>query len=224
MKANEGIYHGLAMNTSDNQNNAPRSNGRNGRNNRSWWDRLGRNIRYRLFIPLRRGIHPAEHSARGVAVGLAWGLTPTIGIQMPLAFFTWVIARYLFKWNFSLILAVAWTWTTNFVTLVPCYFLFYVTGQIMLGRFDDLSGYKEFEKLLASMMVNDSAMGYLELIWAYTVAIYKAWGWPLVIGCLPWSFLGTWAGYVLSLRFITGHRANKAKRRAARLTAGKANS
>jgi len=207
------------MNKSDKPNAGPRRNAGNGRNGRTWWARLCRNIRYRLVIPLRRGIHPAEHSARGVAVGLAWGLTPTVGIQMPLAFLTWVIARYLFKWNFSLILAVAWTWTTNVVTLVPCYFLFYMTGQIMLGRFDDLSGYSEFEKLLANMMANDSAMGYLELIWAYTVAIYKAWGLPLVIGCLPWSFLGAWAGYVLSLRFITGHRANKAKRRAARAAA-----
>ena len=217
MKANEGFYRGLAMNTSDNQNTVPRVNGRN---DRSWWERICRNIRYRLVIPLQRGIHPAEHSARGVAMGLAWGLTPTVGIQMPLVFLIWVMARYLFNWNFSLILALAWTWATNVITLVPCYFLFYMTGQIMLGRFDDLSGYSEFEKLLANMMVDDSTMGSLRLIWTYTMAIYAAWGWPLVIGCLPWSFLGAWAGYVWSLRFITGHRANKAKRRASRLAAG----
>lgn len=204
------------MNISANQQNLPQ---RNGRNDRSWCERLGRIVRYRMVIPLRRSIHPAEHSARGVAVGLAWGLTPTVGIQMIFAFVTWVIARYLFNWNFSLILAVAWTWATNVVTLVPCYFLFYMTGQIMLGRFDDLSGYSEFGRLLESMMVNDTTLSYLKVIWVYTIAIYKAWGLPLVIGCLPWSVLGAWLGYVLSLRFIKGHRVNKSKRRAARLAA-----
>ena len=92
-----------------------------------------------------------------------------------------------------------------------------MTGQILLGRSDDLSGYGEFEKLLASRVADDAAMGYLESIWAHTVALFEGWGLPLVIGCLPWSFLGAWAGYVWSLRFITGHRAKKAKRRTARL-------
>jgi uncharacterized protein (DUF2062 family) len=203
------------MNTSDKQNSTPQ---RNGGNDRSWWARLGRNIRYRLVIPLQRGIHPAEHSARGVAVGLAWGLTPTVGVQMIFVFVTWVLARRLFKWNFSLILAWAWTWTTNVVTLVPCYFLFYMTGQIMLGRIDDLSGYGEFVKFLDSHQVADnSEMGPLETIWVQMVMLFEGWGLPLVIGCLPWSVFGAWAGYVWSLRFITGHRANKAKRRASRL-------
>jgi uncharacterized protein (DUF2062 family) len=192
---------------------------RNGSIRRPWWQRLSRSTRYRLVIPLRRGIHPAEHSARGVAVGLAWALTPLVGIQMVFTFLTWVIAKRLFNWNFSLILAWTWTWITNVITLVPCYFLFYMTGQIMLGHFDDLSGYGEFERLLKSQEIDDSAMGYLESIWAHAFVLAQAWGWPLVIGCLPWSALGAWAGYVWSLRFITGHRANKAKRRATRIAA-----
>ena len=206
----------LVMNTSDNHIAALQRNGRNGR---SWWTRLCRNFRYRLVIPLQRGIHPAEHSARGVSVGLAWAMTPLVGIQMIFVFATWVIAKRLFGWNFSLILAWAWTWITNVITLVPCYFLFYMTGQIMLGRFDDLSGYGEFEKFLNSHAIDDSAMGYLESIWVHTVALFEAWGMPLVIGCLPWAALGAWAGYVWSLKFIKGHRANKAKRRASRLAA-----
>ena len=205
------------MNTSGDKNPVAR---RNGRNDRSWWVRLGRNIRYRLIIPLQRSIHPPEHSARGVAVGLAWGLTPTVGVQMLFVFVCWVLARRLLKWDFSIILAMTWTWTTNVVTLVPCYYLFYMTGQIMLGRFDDLSGYGEFVNFFDSYQVIDNPMmGSLERFWAQTVAIFEGWGLPLVIGCLPWSALGTWAGYVWSLRFIIGHRANKAKRRATRLAA-----
>lgn len=217
--AGKGSCRGLEMNRSDNQNAAPGRNGRGGRNGRTWWERLRRNFRYRLVIPLQRSVHPPEHSARGVAVGLAWGLTPTVGVQMLFVFATWVITRRLLKWDFSLILAMAWTWTTNVITLVPCYYLFYLTGQIMLGRFDDLSGYGEFARLLDSHVVNDPSLGVLETIWAQTVMIFEGWGLPMVIGCLPWAIVGTWAGYVWSLRFIIRHRANKAKRRAARLEA-----
>ena len=201
------------MNTSINQNPVPQRNGR------SWWVRLCRNMRYRLVIPLQRSIHPPEHSARGVAVGLAWGLTPTVGIQMIFCFITWVIGRRFCRWDFSLILAITWTWATNVVTLVPCYYLFYMTGQMMLGRFDDLSGYGEFIKLFDNQMIVDTEMGYLELIWAHTVMLFKGWGLPLVIGCLPWSAVGAWAGYVWSLRFIIGHRSIKARRRALRVAA-----
>jgi len=208
------------MNSSDKPISGPQRNGRNGRNGRPWWARLGRTIRYRLIIPLQRSVHSPEHSARGVAVGLAWGLTPTVGIQMLLVFVYWIAARRFFKWDFSLILAMAWTWTTNVVTLVPCYYLFYMTGQIMLGRFDDLSGYGEFVRFFDSQDVDDFAMDHLESIWAHTVMLFEGWALPLVIGCLPWAAIGAWAGYVWSLRFIKGHRANKRKRRAARLAGG----
>ena len=207
------------MNTSDDRNARPRQNGQNGRNGRSWWARLCRNIRYRLVIPLKRSVHPPEYTARGVSVGLAWGLTPTVGIQMLFVFFCWVIGRRLFRWDFNLIVAMAWTWTTNVVTLFPCYYLFYMTGQIMLGRFDDLSGYGEFMKLWDSQAVDDSAMGYWESVWANMVMLLEGWGLPLLIGCLPWSAFGAWAGYVWSLRFLIRHRANKERRRAARVAA-----
>ncbi|MDC0033648.1 DUF2062 domain-containing protein [Alphaproteobacteria bacterium] len=201
------------MKKSDNQNTATTLNGR------SWWATLGRNIRYRLVIPLQRSVHTPEYTARGVAVGLAWGLTPTVGIQMIFVFFSWVIGRRLFGWDFSLILAMAWTWTTNVVTLVPCYYVFYMTGQIVLGRFNDLTGYGEFIKFFDSQAVDDAMLGYWETIWANMVMVFEGWGLPLVIGCLPWSALGAWAGYVWSLRFLIRHRAKKEKRRASRVDA-----
>lgn len=76
---------------------------------RSWHDRLRRLLRYRLLIPIKRSQHPPEYTARGVAVGVLWALTPTIGIQMLLCLVTWVVARRLAKWDFSVIVAMAWT-------------------------------------------------------------------------------------------------------------------
>ena len=129
------------------------------RSRRTRWERFKRLLRYRLIVPLKRSHHHApEYTARGVLVGLAWALTPTIGIQMGLSLVTWIVARRLFRWDFNLIVACAWTWTTNVVTMLPCYYVFYVTGQLMLGHFDDLSGYREFLGLWQSHVGAEEAV------------------------------------------------------------------
>ena len=196
-----------------------RRNGNGNGNGRPWTERMARAFRYKLIIPIKRSVHSPEHTARGVAVGLAWGLTPTIGIQMGLCFLTWVAARRWFKWDFSLLIGMAWTWSTNVITMFPCYYLFYITGQIMLGRIDDLSGYGEFMTAWDRNVADEDAMGYGEWLWSYTVMLFQGWGVPMLIGCLPWSALGTWVGYVWSLRFVRRHRAARDRRRAARIAA-----
>ena len=77
-------------------------------------------------------------------MGVAWAMTPLVGIQMYLVFMTWLIGKKIFKWSFSLPLGLAYTWLTNVFTLVPFYYAFYATGQWMLCRpvaaFDNLKG------------------------------------------------------------------------------------
>ena len=182
----------------------------------SRWQRFKRASRFRLVVPLKRSVHSPEHVARGVSIGIAWALTPTVGIQMVFCFGTWVIARRLFNWDFSLIISLAWTWLTNVLTLVPSYYLFFVTGQLMLGRFDDLSGYNEFSSTWVKSTVGTDSMDYWEGLWAYAVILFKGWGLPMVIGCVPWAALGGWAGYVWSLRFIERYREAKHRRAALR--------
>ncbi len=182
------------------------------RNARPWHDRMARLWRYKLVIPMKRSPHSPEHGARGVMIGLMWGLTPTVGIQMLFCLLTWMIVRRFFKWDFSLIISLAWTWTTNVVTLVPAYYLFFLTGQMMLGRFDDLSGYGEFAASLGQALADDPDMSFWGEAWSWTATLFKGWGLPLLIGCIPWSLFGGWAGYTWSLRFIERHRQAKGRR------------
>ena len=164
------------------------------------------------FIPLKRSVHSPEHIARGVAVGLAWALTPTVGIQMGFCFMTWVIARRIFKWDFHLLVALAWTWFTNVITLLPSYYLFFLTGQLLLGRFDDLSGYNEFILSYDKNVAAAGLEGYWEGLWVSAVLLFEGWGIPMLIGCLPWAVLGSWGGYVWSLKFIKRYRDAKNRR------------
>ncbi|MDS4071718.1 MAG: DUF2062 domain-containing protein, partial [Defluviicoccus sp.] len=102
------------------------------RKNIGAWRRLGRLIHLRLIVPLKRSRHSPEFTARGTAIGLFWAFTPLVGIQMHLVFLTWLCMRPT-RWRFNLLVGVAWTWVTNVLTMWPCYYVFYVTGRLMLG-------------------------------------------------------------------------------------------
>lgn len=189
----------------------------------SWWERVKRVVKYKLVIPIKRSKHPPEYTARGVAIGIAWALTPSIGIQMVFCFITWLVAKKIFKWDFSVLIAMAWTWTTNVVTAIPCFYLFFVTGQIILKGFEDLSGYEEFSRQWDAMVRQGSEISYFESLWTEMSIAAEVWGVPLLIGCLPWSVFGGLLGYYLSLRFIRRHRAAKQRGRIHRKKAAEGN-
>ncbi len=190
---------------------------------RSWYANFRRLVQYRVIIPLKRSRHPPEHTACGVMVGLLWGFTPTVGIQMPLVFVTWLVARRLFRWDFNVIIAMAWTWVTNVVTMGPLYYLFYLTGRLMLGHGGETAGYGAFLELWDGAFGggtgedDDMFYGGFEWYWAYFTEMVNDWGLAMVVGSVPWAVAVGWLGYVWSLRFVIGHREVRQRRRLARL-------
>lgn len=182
------------------------------------WENMVRLLRMRLLIPLLRSPHPPEYKARGVAVGLAWAMTPLIGIQMWLVFMTWVFCRKVLKWHFSLVLGCAWTWITNVVTMIPTYYLFYVTGQIMRGRFDSISGYASLQGTLHESFMQN--LTFVEKWTHFFKLLLQDWGISMAVGCLPWMVLSAVAGYYLTMRFEEKRAQRRAQKEAARLLAG----
>ncbi len=174
---------------------------------------LGRLVRYKLVVPMKRSPHPPEYTARGVAVGMFLGLTPLVGVQMPLVMILWALGKLNERTNFHLILALAWVWTSNVFTIVPMYYTFYITGQIMLGRFSDLSGYSSFAK--AFNFEAWQTGNFWETITNYLAYVAETFGLPLGIGWLPWAILLAWLSYRISLKLIKGRRARLARKRAA---------
>ena len=190
------------------------------RRRHTWAEGLKRLARYRLVVPLKRSIHSPEHTARGVMVGMAWAMTPTVGLQMPLVFVTWLVARRLFRWDFSVVIGMVWTWTTNLVTLVPAYYAFYVTGRFMLGRGAGITAYGEFRILLDRSLATGADAGWYESMTGSFAAVFYGWGVPMLVGCIPWAIVGGWVSYVLTLKFVHHYRALRRRRRQARRAAG----
>jgi uncharacterized protein (DUF2062 family) len=185
---------------------------------------LARMAHYRLVIPIARGRHDGVPTARGTAIGLAFGLTPTVGVQMPLIFLFWALAKWFVpKWKFSLIIAFAWTWPTNILTAPAYYYLCLITGRLLMGETAALE-FEAFEAQVEGLLAQDA--GLLESLWIYTVEIFRTWGIPLFLGSVPYAVAGTWAGYVLTLKFVaklrTQQRKQMLKRRAKRARAREA--
>lgn len=136
-----------------------------------------------------------EHTARGIALGVFWALTPTVGVQSALLLGAWGALRAA-GWPASLVQTVAWTWVNNPVTMVPLYYLFYVTGQLLLGRWADLTGYSAFATVWREAMYGSASLAD-RLLTAVEVL-----GWPTLLGCVPWAVTGAVVSYRLSLGYL----------------------
>ncbi|MEK9752366.1 MAG: DUF2062 domain-containing protein [Rhodospirillaceae bacterium] len=186
----------------------------NGRNS-SGWKGFMRMLRLRLVIPLLRAKHEPEYTARGVFVGVALGLTPTVGIQIPMVMATWAAVRATVPaWNFNMIVAIAWVWLSNVFTLGPLYYGFLVTGRIMMGHHDALPGYQTFSvELMKALEVDaDGLKGF----WEQTVNLFDLYGVPMLIGCIPWALIWGWIGYVWTLKYLRRRQRLAAEKRAGR--------
>ena len=197
-------------------------------NDRSCLERLTRSVRYRFVVPLKRSRHPPDYVARSVSAGLFWAMTPTIGIQMAMVLVHWIAVHKIERWEFNLIHAWAWTWVTNFATMIPVYYAFYFTGQLFLGNWNDLTGYYGFQSLWnesgSAIEHGGGGDGILQQAWYYVVGIVKNawnffivvmrnWGLPMLVGCIPYAVVSAWLGYVWSMRIVVSHRRSVLDRR-----------
>lgn len=178
------------------------------------WQRVQRLAHLRLMIPIKRSRHPPEFTARGVAVGLFWAFTPLVGVQLYLVLLTWLLARWRADLSFSLLIAMAWTWITNVFTVGPTYYVFYVTGQFMLGNWSIDTGYGHFVETLKDALADND--GFVQAALSGVSAVAREQGLPMVIGCLPYAIGGAVLGYRWSLAYVRRRRVRALARAAAR--------
>jgi uncharacterized protein (DUF2062 family) len=181
--------------------------------NFGFWGRLKRVIRFRLIMPALRSNHSPEYAARGIMIGVVCGMMPMIG-QSWIVLVVWIVARRLGRWGFSPILGMLWTWVSNPLTALPMFYGFYVTGQIMLGRWHDLSGFASFANLWNSSLHDDQ--GFFEQIQIVGELLVRDWGIAMWTGFLPWSVVAGYLSYALGRKFIIAHRARRQARIAKR--------
>jgi hypothetical protein len=65
--------------------------------------------------------------ALGVAIGMFWAWTPTVGIQMTLT----IVFAFLLRAN--KLVGLPWVWISNPATMLPMYYGNYRLGRLLLG-------------------------------------------------------------------------------------------
>ncbi len=175
----------------------------------TFWQKIKRMCKYRLLIPLLRSPHPPKYKALGVSIGVAWAMTPLVGIQMYLVFMTWLTMKKIFKRDFSLVLGLAYTWITNVFTMIPIYYVFYVTGQVMMNR--PITGYGDLKNTMEEVFFADYTLW--EKVVTSCKLLLQDWGLGMAIGCLPWALALGVGSYYLTMRY----ERLRAERRALRL-------
>jgi len=164
---------------------------------------------------------PPEFAARGVLFGVFFAFTPLVGIQLAAIVAFWSFIRtFIPRWDFNLIVAMAWIWVTNVFTLGPIYYGFVLTGQAMLGRWDEPLGYEAFTSRLEALLAARPDASWLEEFWYGTISVLDAFGLPLFLGCVPWAVGLAWVGYFWSLRFVRRRNEMRERRRAQRRNRG----
>ena len=140
-----------------------------------------------MVIPILRGNQSPEDIARGVAVGIAAGMTPLVGAQLPVFF---VLGS-----GSTIILSLGFLSTdvTNVFTLPFFYYAFLVTGRIMLGRWDRVRDFETFSGRLGKVSPSDS--GWMTVLVSCLTGLFVEFGWPMFIGCLSLAIIGSWLGY-----------------------------
>ncbi|MEO5376443.1 MAG: DUF2062 domain-containing protein [Magnetococcus sp. DMHC-6] len=174
-----------------------------------WWRWSVVQTKKHLIRPMLIGHHPPEYTAWGSAVGLIIAMTPTVGFQISMVMAVWGAVRFIsHKWDFNPTVACAWTFVTNVGTVPPVYYLFLVTGREMIEIWERLSGLSAAQ-ISSNMEAANGSFMHFEASWDWFIDLMIQYGWPLMLGCIPWALLSGWLGYVLTLRFLRRHLERK---------------
>ena len=150
-----------------------------------------KSIKEKLIYVLHH--HPdRKEVAWSVAVGTFVALTPTFGIQIFIVVLLWNIMRFSRKLKFNLPIAASLTFITNYLTIIPYYFLSYKTGCWLFEKEQCNLTYDTLAYKLQSVMESgffDSVISSLKII----SGIYR----PLLTGSTFYAVVFTFLVYIL---------------------------
>ena len=155
---------------------------------------------------------PTAQVGLGAAIGMFVGLTPTMGIQMYLVAAIWLVCRYLLRLRFNLAIAVAMVWISNPITVLPIYYVFFLTGELFLKLGDGsahLMDFAAFREAVANAGA-DAAASWLTKLVQGAVLLFWTFGWPMIVGSLVWAIPFSLATYPATTYALGRYRGLKA--------------
>lgn len=177
--------------------------------NLQWWfKKWYRLSRIKIIIPVFTSRAPVNQVAWGTAFGVFWGLTPTVGLQIFILFLQWLLFRYLLRINFDFKIGVILVWISNPITILPMYYIFWKTGNLLLGIFTQtrqvVQNYAEFSQQIS--IFEDTNLSTIENIRQTLYYLLIELGQPMIIGCLVYALPSAVLGFIYVRHFLTKKR------------------
>ncbi|MDX2469893.1 MAG: DUF2062 domain-containing protein [SAR324 cluster bacterium] len=169
-------------------------------------------VQKNIIKPILESHSPIKEAALGSAVGMFWGLTPTVGIQMWEVWMTWVLFKFLFNMKFDLVIGTALVWISNPLTMFFMYYGFLLTGYAffdLLGSGVEHVSYSSFNEQLSSI-TNNPESGKIDVILEAGKYLLVDLGYPMVIGSLLYAIPFAIGSYFFTTQVLTKTRKKKA--------------
>lgn len=163
----------------------------------------------RVLRPINRlELKPAT-VGRTMAVGLLWGLSATVGLQVIGVTLFWLAGRWLRR-PFHYPVALLLTAVTNPLTVAPMYSLYFVVGSVIL-----------WTPAVEEVAV-DALVARLTEAGAWQIILDSGWFFAVCfVGSLPFAVAGTVAGYYFG-RYVGYRLSNRRFARRKRIADTKA--
>ena len=156
----------------------------------------------RFILPIIQSTGSIRQVDWGVAIGVFFALTPTVGVQMYTVALLWAFCRHVLNTNFNLTVALAMVWISNPLTMIPLYYLFLVSGYTVMGTEDKLS-FAHFDSQLSAF--NEMENAWDTVAGAFRFLILEL-GWPMVVGSMFFAIPGAIISYCLSNYLLSRYR------------------
>ena len=142
-----------------------------------------------------KGNRSPGYLARTFAVGFSAGMFMIYG-QMFLCFVAWLIMDRWLKRRFSVLIASLLTLLSisNPLTMPFVLYLYYLTGQLMLGR--SIVSFTSFLIQAKDLLMSIEGSHLWDGIKIAAVGI----GWPITLGSAPWHIVMGFVGYSVGTR------------------------
>ena len=162
----------------------------------------------RFILPIIQSTGSMRQVNWGVAIGVFFALTPTVGVQMYTVALLWAFCRYVLNTNFNLTVALAMVWISNPLTMIPLYYLFLVSGYTAMSSEDKLS-FAHFDSQLSAF--NEMENAWDSVAGAFRFLILDL-GWPMVVGSMFFAIPGAIISYWLSDYLLSRYRQQRLKK------------
>jgi hypothetical protein len=116
-------------------------------------------------------------------------LLPLFGVQLYVAVGLWTLLRWMTGNPFNLPVCFAVSWVMNPLTVVPLYYLYYLTGDVAIEAVTTPTPdwtYSQFEGLFRVATAPERGTWWERLLGG-AVVLFEFFGWPIVLGSVLWA-------------------------------------